>query len=85
MASATITAKGQTTIPKSVRDRLGLAPGDRVEFVVQDDGTAVMVPATVPLMALKGCLPRPRRALSLEDMDRAVAIEAARRSRPARS
>lgn len=82
MATATITSKGQTTIPKSVRDRLHLEPGDRVEFVVQDDGTALMVPATLTLDQLKAAIPPPPRALTLEDMEDAIrrhAIERAQR------
>ena len=35
---ATITSKGQLTIPKAVRDRLGLHAGDRVEFIDEADG-----------------------------------------------
>jgi AbrB family looped-hinge helix DNA binding protein len=80
MASATITTKGQTTIPKAVRDRLRLEPGDRVEFVVQEDGTALMIPATLTLAELKASVPPPPRALSLEEMDEAVAAHAAERA-----
>ncbi|HYN38225.1 MAG TPA: AbrB/MazE/SpoVT family DNA-binding domain-containing protein [Rhodospirillales bacterium] len=81
MATATITTKGQTTIPKAVRDRLHLEPGDRVEFVVQEDGTALMIPATLTLAELKGTIPPPPRALSLEEMDQALAARAAERAR----
>lgn len=79
MAYSTLTAKGQTTIPKRVRDRLGLKAGDRIEFVANDDGTASMVPATLHIADLVGCLPAPKRAASLEDMDRAIRKRAARR------
>jgi antitoxin PrlF len=63
MATAMITTKGQTTIPKSVLERLHLKPGDRVEFVVRDDGTALMVPATLTLAQLKASIPPPPRSL----------------------
>jgi AbrB family looped-hinge helix DNA binding protein len=76
---STVTAKGQTTIPKRVRDRLGLKPGDRLEFVAQDDGTALMVPATLHVADLAGCLKPPKRRASLSDMDRAIRARAARR------
>ena len=76
---STVTAKGQTTIPKRVRDRLGLKPGDRLEFVAQDDGTALMVPATLHVADLAGCLKPPRRRANLSDMDRAIRARAARR------
>ena len=72
MASATITSKGQTTIPKSVRDRLNLKPGDRIEFVVQDDGTATMIPATLTLRQLQALIPKPPRALTLEQIDETI-------------
>ena len=38
MARAKITSKGQVTIPKQVRDRLGLRPGEEIEFVEEDAG-----------------------------------------------
>jgi antitoxin PrlF len=82
MATATITAKGQTTIPKSVRERLHLGPGDRVEFIIQDDGTALMVPATLSLAELKASIPLPARALTLDEMDEAARHHAAERARP---
>ena len=72
MALATLTSKGQTTIPKSVRDRLALKAGDRLEFVVQDDGAVLMVPATVSLDELEGMLSPPSRPVTLEEMDRAI-------------
>lgn len=77
MAKATITAKGQTTIPKSVREWLRLGPGDRVEFILQDDGTALMVPATLSLAELKASIPPPPRALTLDEMDAVVQQHAA--------
>jgi antitoxin PrlF len=78
---ATATIKGQTTIPKSVRERLHLKPGDRVEFVIQDDGTALMVPATLTLDQLRASIPNPHRALTLEQMDDAIRQHASVRSR----
>jgi AbrB family looped-hinge helix DNA binding protein len=72
MPTATITSKGQTTIPKAVRTRLQLKAGDRVEFLVQDDGTALMVPATVRVVDLEGILPAPDKPVSVEEMNRAI-------------
>ena len=43
--SATVTAKGQVTIPKSVRDLLGIAPGNKVDFRRAADGSVVLVRA----------------------------------------
>ncbi|MSO84592.1 MAG: AbrB/MazE/SpoVT family DNA-binding domain-containing protein [Rhodospirillales bacterium] len=79
MALSTLTAKGQTTIPKRIRDRLGLKPGDRIEFIGRDDGTALLVPATLPVADLKGCLPPPKRPIGLDDMERAIRRRAGRR------
>ncbi|MET4699393.1 antitoxin PrlF [Constrictibacter sp. MBR-5] len=76
MVSAVMTSKGQTTIPKAVRDKLRLKPGDRLEFLLQRNGTLVVVPKNVPLSALKGCLPRPERTVTVEEMNEAV-VEAA--------
>jgi antitoxin PrlF len=41
-----VTTKGQVTIPKTIRDRLGIAPGDAVSFEVAPDGRIVLVKAT---------------------------------------
>ena len=56
-----------------------------MEFVVRDDGTALMVPAKSRLAELKGCLPPPERPLTLEQLDDAVGEAAVARSRRARS
>ncbi|MDQ2907899.1 MAG: type II toxin-antitoxin system PrlF family antitoxin [Candidatus Eremiobacteraeota bacterium] len=48
-----ITAKGQATIPKAIRERLRLKPGDRVKFFVHPDGSVVLLPK-VPAAALRG-------------------------------
>jgi antitoxin PrlF len=84
MATATLTSKGQITVPKAIRDRLSLATGDRVRFFVDDEGRVVMVPATISIRSLRGCLPAPPRPLSLADMDKAVAQGAAGRARKPR-
>lgn len=70
---ATMTSKGQITIPKSVRDLLQLRTGDRVDFVVENDGTVVLVPVTHSVKSLKGMLPKPARAVSLDEMNEAIA------------
>jgi AbrB family looped-hinge helix DNA binding protein len=56
MDDSTITSKGQVTIPKAVRDRLGLKPGDRVVFTVLQDGTTIMRVKTTSIEDLAGLL-----------------------------
>jgi antitoxin PrlF len=58
MPSATLTSKGQLTLPKPIRDLLHLGAGDRVDFVVKDDGAVVLRPATADVRELKGLLHR---------------------------
>jgi len=77
MTAATVTSKGQLTIPKDVREALGIGPGDRVEFVQMADGSFAIKPATKPLMRLKGSIRKPLSPVSLADMDDAVAEGAA--------
>ncbi len=84
MAIATLTSKGQTTIPKSVREKLALKAGDRLEFIAQDDGTVVMVAATVSLDDLEGMLSPPPRAVTLAEMDRAIRVRGGAKAGPSR-
>jgi antitoxin PrlF len=79
MARATITSKGQITIPKEVRDRLGLKPGDHVEIYLEPDGRAV-IERTIKLEELIGILPRPKKALTVEEINQAIAEAAAKRA-----
>ncbi|MBN9064680.1 MAG: AbrB/MazE/SpoVT family DNA-binding domain-containing protein [Rhizobiales bacterium] len=58
MAAATVTSKGQITIPASVREALGLKAGDRVEFVPEGKDGFVIRPATLPVSALRGADPK---------------------------
>ncbi len=73
MPSATVTSKGQITIPKAVRDTLELKPGDRVAFHVREDGVVEVQAETSDVMALKGALKARRRGVTLEEMERAIA------------
>jgi AbrB family looped-hinge helix DNA binding protein len=70
---ATITSKGQITLPKALRERFALLPGDQVEFIVDEHEGVRMLPRTRSVKALKGMLPKPDRAVSLEEMDEAIA------------
>lgn len=68
--SATVTTKGQVTIPKQVRDFLGIVPGTRVEFTRSADGTVVLTradqkPGVGRFAALRG---HAGKGLSTEDI-----------------
>lgn len=73
MTTATMSTKGQTVIPKAIRDRMGLRPGDALDFIVQDSGDIVIRPALEDVRRLKGALCRPgRRPVSVQKMNRAI-------------
>ena len=73
MATATLTSKGQITIPAEVREALRVDAGDRVEFVQIAPGRYEFIAATQPVTALKGMFGKPRKAVSIEDMNAAIA------------
>ncbi len=73
MASASVTSKGQITIPKVIRELLQVKTGDRVDFVVNGD-QIVLQAGTLDFRSLRGVLHKPgRRPVSLSEMDAAVA------------
>ena len=72
MPSATRTSKGQTTIPKAVRDYLHLRPGDRMEFILEENGRVVLVPAVVDVRELEGILPPPNKPVKIEKMKKVI-------------
>lgn len=78
MATATVTTKGQTTIPKEIRDFLQLHPGDRIDFIIESDGRVVIQPTTIRVQELKGILHREgMKSVSIEAMNEAVIKRAA--------
>ena len=72
MALATLTSKGQLTIPKKLRARLGLEAGDRVIFRLRTDGVVEMIPEQGDLLSLQGVLKPKKRGVTLADMDDAI-------------
>lgn len=79
MATATVTSKGQITIPAKVRSALGLDAGDRVEFVELEKGQFTMIAATRSVQELKGLFRHKRRKpVSIEEMNAAIARHASR-------
>ncbi len=72
MAVSKISSKGKTTIPDVIRRHLRLRVGDRIQFIIEENGKVVLTPAAVDVSELKGLLaPAPRR-VSLEAMDAAI-------------
>ena len=72
-APALSSGKGQITIPVEVRQALRLDAGDRVEFVEVEQGRFEIVPATRSVTALKGMFGKPKRTVSIEEMNAAIA------------
>ena len=70
---AIITSKGQITLPKALRDQLHLSTGDRIEFVIEEHNAVRLIPHLTSVKNLKGMLPKPAQAVSLEQMDEAIA------------
>lgn len=78
MAVATLTSKGQITIPSQVRHALGLEAGDRVEFVEQEKGQFALIAATRSVRELKGLFKGKRsKPVSIEEMNAAIRRRAA--------
>ena len=73
MTTATLTSKGQITIPAAVREALGVGVGDRVEFVEIEPGRYEFIAATRPVTALKGMFGKPRKPLSIDEMNAVIA------------
>ncbi len=78
MSTATLTSKGQITIPAQVRRSLNVEAGDRVEFVEVAPGRFEVVAATGSVRELKGMLGKPKRPVSVDDMNRAIARQGAK-------
>ena len=79
MASATITSKGQITIPIQVRSALGVDAGDRIDFVEVEKGQFAIVPANRSVRELNGLFKgRRSKPVSIEEMNAAIRKRASR-------
>lgn len=78
-ARATVTSKGQVTIPKVFRERYGIKSGVELQFSVDPWDHIVVTPLTGRLEDLMGILPKPERALTIEEIDEAIAQAAVER------
>ena len=79
MPRSTVTSKGQITLPKVVREALGVRPGDRVAFLIRDDGTVTVEAETVDLQAMRGVLKPATRGVTIDDMNAAIRKGGSRR------
>lgn len=77
MTTATISSKGQITIPADIRRALHVDTGDRVEFVEVAPGRYEFVAATRSVTELKGMFGKATRTVSIEEMNRAIATQGA--------
>ena len=72
MAESTITTKGQCVVPK-IREYMRLKPGDKIDFVIREDGEVYVRPVIRDVRELKGQMKKSgRKPVSLKDMEKAV-------------
>jgi AbrB family looped-hinge helix DNA binding protein len=76
---AKLSSKGQVTIPKAVRDRLQIKPGDRVKLFLQPNDVIILT--KIPTARLKRMIPKPPKPVSLQEIDRAIESGATQRFR----
>ena len=79
MSTSILTSKGQTTIPKDIRKRLNLLPGDCLEFVIDGGGRVLVQPVSIDASESAGMLKPPARTVSVEEMNRAIRKRGGRR------
>jgi antitoxin PrlF len=79
MPTATMTSKGQITVPRDVRLKLNLKAGDRIQFIVEGDGTARLRAVNKDISSLRGILPPPKRKATIEDIEASIARRAVAR------
>ena len=77
MSSATVTSKGQITIPIDVRQALNVDAGDRVEFVEIEAGRFEVVAATRSVRELRGMFGKAAKRVTIEEMNQAIAARGA--------
>ena len=69
---ATISSKGQVTIPVALRTLLNLTTGDVVDFILTANEVVEIIPIRTPIHALKGIVDKPSKPVTLKEMDEAI-------------
>ena len=76
-----VTTKGQVTLPVKARRRLGIRPGTKLEFVVKDNDRMEVIVISESVKSLKGMLGKPKRVVSLSEMEKAIRAGASKSSK----
>ena len=71
---AVLSSKGQITIPVAVRNQLRLKTGDALDFILTKDESVELVPARTPVQALRGLIKKPKKPISLAEMEAAIGM-----------
>jgi len=85
MPTLILSKKGQVTIPRKIRARLNLKPGDKIEFAIQLDGSVQLFAKNRDVRELRGMLGPVRQRLTIRQMDAAIKKRAVERDRASRS
>jgi AbrB family looped-hinge helix DNA binding protein len=72
MPTATMTSKGQITIPIELRKAMGLDAGDKIDFFEVEKGQFRMIPRTASIRDLEGCIPKLDHVVTIEEMNQAI-------------
>jgi AbrB family looped-hinge helix DNA binding protein len=73
MHISTITSKGQTTIPKNIRDKLNLITGDNIEYYINNDNSVTLYHSDLDISNLYGLMRKTSKKVSVEDMNKVIA------------
>jgi bifunctional DNA-binding transcriptional regulator/antitoxin component of YhaV-PrlF toxin-antitoxin module len=74
MTTSTVTDKGQTTVPQTVRDALGIKPRQQIQWMIQDDGTVLVRPQRSALPLFGSLLPK--KKIPSRDIERQGTMDA---------
>jgi AbrB family looped-hinge helix DNA binding protein len=72
MATASMTSKGQITIPIDLRKKLGLKAGVQVRFIEGENGEIILRPKTGSIRSLEGCVPWSGKPVTIEEMNETI-------------